>query len=132
MAVAPQGDGRRGLSLSLLYLGTSRWRKAWPYNGDGGDVARTIVTLWTSSGSFSFLASDLEKGPILAPEYGFFVRATSFSRTPVAQDASGQSAALVAKAMLGPRIDQLLGNPALAAGATAPHPGLSPTSPAGR
>jgi len=33
--------------------------------------------LWTNSGNFSFLAADLENGPILAPEYGFFVRRTS-------------------------------------------------------
>ena len=38
-------------------------------------MARTIVTLWTKSGSFSFRAADLENGPILAPEFGFFVRA---------------------------------------------------------
>ena len=108
-----QGDGRRGLSLSLLYLGTSRWRNVWPYNGDGDDVARTIITVWTHSGNFSFLASDLEKGPILAPEYGFFVRATRFSRTQTVQDASGPAAALVAKTPLGPKIDRLLGNPAI-------------------
>ena len=35
---------------------------------------RTIVTVRTDSGSFSFLPADLETGPILAPEYGFFVR----------------------------------------------------------
>ena len=31
------------------------------------------ITVWTKSGSFTFLVRDLEKGPILAPEYGFFV-----------------------------------------------------------
>jgi len=40
----------------------------WPYHAQAEDVARTIVTLWTRSGSFSFLAADLEQGPILAPE----------------------------------------------------------------
>ena len=40
-------------------------------------MARTIVTLWTKAGNFSFLSADLENGPILAPEYGFFVRRTS-------------------------------------------------------
>ena len=68
------------MSLSLLYQGTSKCRKVWPYNGEPEDVARTIVTVWTKSGNFSFLASDLEKGPILAPEYGFFVRAVRFQR----------------------------------------------------
>ena len=79
-ASATKGNGRRGVRLRLLYLGTSKWRKVWPYNGESEDVARTIITVWTNSGNFSFLASDLEKGPILAPEYGFFVRATKFSR----------------------------------------------------
>jgi hypothetical protein len=39
-----------------------------------GDVSRTILTVQTKHGSFSFLASDLENGPLLVPEYGFFVR----------------------------------------------------------
>ena len=102
---APVPDGRRGVSLSLLYQGISKYRKVWPYNGEMEDVARTIITVWTNSGNFSFLASDLEKGPILAPEYGFFVRSKSISQrrqrnprmphgtTPAAQsaDASLQS-----------------------------------------
>ena len=70
-----QGDGRRGIGLSLLYLGTPQPRKVWPYNAGPEDVARTIVTVWTRAGNFSFQASDLENGPILAPEYGFYVRA---------------------------------------------------------
>jgi len=75
----PKQSGRRGVRLSLLYQGAMKWRKIWPYNGDVGDIARTIVTVWTKSGSVSFLASDLEQGPILAPEHGFFVRAASLS-----------------------------------------------------
>jgi len=71
-----KGGGPRGLTAALLYQGTSRRRAVWPYNAQVADVARTIVTVWTRSGNFSFLASDLEHGPILAPEYGFFVRAT--------------------------------------------------------
>ena len=77
---APIADGRRGVSLSLLYQGTSQYRKVWPYNGEPEDIPRTIVTVWTDSGNFSFLASDLEKGPILAPEYGFFVRSVNLQR----------------------------------------------------
>lgn len=76
---APILDGRRGVSLRLLYMGTSNVRKLWPYNSEPEDVARTIITVWTKSGNFSFLASDLEKGPILAPEYGFFVRPVQIS-----------------------------------------------------
>jgi len=78
---------RRGVSASLLYLGTSQWRRVQPFTTQREDVARTIVTLWTPVGNFSFLAADLENGPILAPEYGFFVRrmgpARSASRPPI-------------------------------------------------
>jgi hypothetical protein len=74
---AGKGSARRGVKLSLLYVGTSKWRPTQPFTSQRDDVARTIVTLWTESGSFSFLAADLENGPILAPEYGFFVRRTS-------------------------------------------------------
>ncbi len=87
---APISDGRRGVRLSLLYQGTSKYRKVWPYNGEPDDIARTIVTVWTNSGNFSFLASDLEKGPILAPEYGFFVRSLHIS-TPAPQSTSDSS-----------------------------------------
>jgi len=68
---------RRGVKFSLLYMGTSKWRPVQPFTSQRDDVARTIVTLWTKAGNFSFLAADLENGPILAPEYGFFVRRTS-------------------------------------------------------
>ena len=67
---------RRGVKASLLYLGTSKWRRVQPFTSQPDDVARTIVTVWTKAGNFSFLAGDLENGPILAPEYGFFVRRT--------------------------------------------------------
>ena len=67
--------GRRGVQLSVLYMGRSVWRRVWPDRCQPEDVARSIITLWTKSGSFSFQVSDLERGPILAPEYGFFVRA---------------------------------------------------------
>ena len=73
-AKAPPG---RGVKFSLLYMGTSKWRQVQPFTSQRDDVARTIVTLWTKAGNFSFLAADLENGPILAPEYGFFVRRTS-------------------------------------------------------
>jgi hypothetical protein len=72
-----KGPARRGVKLSLLYQGTSKWRRVQPYTTQRDDVARTIVTLWTKAGNFSFLAADMENGPILAPEYGFFVRRTS-------------------------------------------------------
>lgn len=81
---------RRGIKLSLLYMGSSIWRKQQPYTTQREDVARTIVTVWTKSGNFSFLAADLEHGPILAPEYGFFVRRTS----PLEQTAVSASSAV--------------------------------------
>jgi len=71
---AGRSPSRRGIQMNLLYMGKSKWRKTQPYTSQPEDVARTIVTIWTKSGSFSFLASDLENGPILAPEFGFFVR----------------------------------------------------------
>ena len=74
---ASQGGPRRGVTASLLYMGTSKWRRVQPFTSQPDDVARTIVTVWTRAGNFSFLAGDLENGPILAPEYGFFVRRTS-------------------------------------------------------
>ena len=91
---APIREARRGLSLSLLYVGKSQDRMPWPYNAEAEDAARTIVTVWTSAGSFSFLASDLEKGPILAPEYGFFVHGCI---TPLATPPNGQSTATSAR-----------------------------------
>ncbi len=85
---AGKGGRRRGVKASLLYLGTSHWRPVQPFTSQRDDVARTIVTLWTRAGNFSFLAADLDSGPILAPEYGFFVRrsggpARTASRPPL-------------------------------------------------
>ncbi|MCX6903352.1 MAG: hypothetical protein NTW03_07720, partial [Verrucomicrobia bacterium] len=78
---------RRGLKASLLYLGTAKWRRVQPFTSQADDVARTIVTLWTKAGNFSFLAADLENGPILAPEYGFFIRRTTPLAPPLAKPA---------------------------------------------
>ncbi|MCX6908194.1 MAG: hypothetical protein NTY01_09140 [Verrucomicrobia bacterium] len=104
---AAKSNGRRGVHLSLLYQGTSKWRKLWPYNGETCDVARTIVTVWTKSGNFSFLASDLEQGPILAPEHGFFVRATNLSPTKAATAASDGTNSMT---LLDHKLNALLGN----------------------
>jgi len=80
---SPGGGGaRRGLRAEVLYTGTSRWRRAWPYHAPHDEVARTILTVRTESGTFSFRVSDLEPGPILAPEYGFFVRAVALGAVP--------------------------------------------------
>jgi hypothetical protein len=89
---AAQGRlARRGVRLSLLYMGTSKWRRVQPFTTQREDVARTIVTLWTRAGNVSFLAADLENGPILAPEYGFFIRRTS-QLTPALSLSVGRAA----------------------------------------
>ena len=69
----PGGNGRRGLALEVLYLGDSYNTPLWPQQGTLEGANRTIITVRTQSGSFSFLPADLETGPILAPEFGFFV-----------------------------------------------------------
>jgi hypothetical protein len=66
------GAARRGIALRLLYVGYQD-EAVWPGQANIEDVNRTLITLRTRSGSFSFLPADLEKGPILAPEHGFFV-----------------------------------------------------------
>jgi len=82
-SVKPNGT-RRGIRINALYLGRSARPRVWPYDAQAQDVARTILTVWTPSGSFSFLVADLEHGPILAPEFGFFVRATTTSSSQAA------------------------------------------------
>jgi len=59
------GEARRGITIPVLYTPSVR------------GPARTILTVRTNSGSFSFQPIDLESGPILAPEYGFFVLTTA-------------------------------------------------------
>jgi hypothetical protein len=73
---AGRGGDRRGVRMSVLYMGSSPWRAVWPYHAQPEDVARSLMTVWTKAGSVSLNLADLENGPILAPEYGFFVRAT--------------------------------------------------------
>ncbi len=87
-------DGRHGLRLSVLYMGASQWRKVWPYHAQPEDVARSLLTVRTRSGGFSFQVSDLEQGPILAPEYGFFVRVAGWpdgGRPPAGSSPSATS-----------------------------------------
>jgi len=58
---SPGGKGRRGIVVPVLYS-----------DGVFGS-ARTIITVRTGSGGFSFVPAELDYGPILAPEFGFFV-----------------------------------------------------------
>ena len=55
-------QGRRGVVVPVLYTPSVR------------GPSRTILTVRTCSGSFSFQPVDLESGPVLVTEYGFFVR----------------------------------------------------------
>ena len=67
---------RRGITLPLLYIQPAAEKAGalakFPY----GHPRDTRITVWTQSGNFTFLVQDLEKGPIYAPEYGFFVAKT--------------------------------------------------------
>jgi len=58
---AAAGGARRGIVVPVLYTDAVRGPE------------RTIVTVRTNQGSFSFQPADLADGPILAPEYGFFI-----------------------------------------------------------
>lgn len=106
---AGKSSARRGIAASLLYMGTSKWRRQQSFTSQPDDVARTIVTLWTKAGNFSFLAADLENGPILAPEYGFFVRRTS-KLAPPSKQALGPH---VAETLLANKMASIAGTPAL-------------------
>jgi hypothetical protein len=55
------GQSRRGIVVPVYYTGATR----------GPD--RTFITVRTVSGGFTFQPVDLDQGPILAPEFGFFV-----------------------------------------------------------
>jgi hypothetical protein len=127
-AELPEGTGRRGVRFRLLYIGDSRWRRVWPYHAQAEDVARTIVTVWTAAGSFSFLAADLEQGPILAPEYGFFVRATNIRQIP--PNANPVADTPPPKALLATKVDKLPGVPRVRGWATDTMPwfGANPDS----
>ena len=124
-------SSRRGIRFSLHYMGVPTWRRVWPYVAQPEDVARTIVTVWTESGSFSFLAADLESGPILAPEYGFFVRATRLRRARSVRPEPAN--AWPPTDMLGTRMDGIPGVPLVRGWATDTIPwfGANPTDQAG-
>jgi hypothetical protein len=66
-------SGRRGITVPVFYIQPAdefvRNMPKYPY----GHPRDSRITVWTKSGSFTFLVRDLDKGPILAPEYGFFV-----------------------------------------------------------
>jgi len=109
-SAAKRTGPRRGVRLSMLYIGVSPWRRMWPNVPSPADLPRTIVTVQTKAGSFSFLAADLENGPILAPEYGFFVRRVEAADTGPEAGRTADKAKTVAKDLLRDKLDNLLGN----------------------
>ena len=104
-----KAGARRGVRLSLLYIGTSPWRRMWPNVPSPADLPRTLVTVRTKSGGFSFLAADLENGPILAPEYGFFVRATGKMDSGPRVPSAAPKVQTVARELLAAKVNKLLG-----------------------
>ena len=66
---SPVATGRRGVVIPVLYSDALR----------GGD--RTIITVRSGGDGFSFLPTDLARGPLLLPEQGFFVCALSAVRS---------------------------------------------------
>jgi len=105
-------EKRRGIRFNLKYMGISKWRKTQPYTTQREDVARSIVTLWTKSGNVSFLAADLENGPIYAPEYGFFARcASSVTKNDVHEPET--TLPEVSRTPLPSRRDSIVGNPSI-------------------
>jgi len=91
----PGGQSRRGIVVPVLYTPAVR------------GPARTILTVRTDSGSFSFQPVDLETGPIMAPEYGFFVCATGQpgAEPPTPPDPSARTARLAPAELLTANID---------------------------
>jgi hypothetical protein len=122
------GGKRHGVRFRLLYIGDSRWRRVWPYHAQAEDVARTVVTVWTKSGNFSFLAADLEHGPILAPEYGFFVRATGIKQPSATFTPDAE--APPPKELLSTKVNQIPGVPLVLGWSTGDIPwfGANPAS----
>ena len=82
MEVARSGRNGRGVTLSLLYIRPAMEQVGnlpkFPY-GHPRDSRITVES--GPVGSFTFLPRDLDRGPILAPEYGFFVTKADSGKT---------------------------------------------------
>jgi hypothetical protein len=61
--------GSRGIKLPI-------------FQTDGEINTRTVVTLWTAAGDFSFAPRHLESGPILIPSLGVFITTAANGVTP--------------------------------------------------
>ena len=106
----PAGGVRRGIAVPLLYLGSTLNTSVWRQHARLEDANRTIVTVRTGAGSFSFRPADLETGAILAPEYGFFVRAIARQRAPAPAPAQEVAAP---RDLLTEKVDAIAGGPAI-------------------
>ncbi|NQT53983.1 hypothetical protein HQ576_18155, partial [bacterium] len=106
----PSGGARRGITIPLLYLGSTLNTSVWRQHARLEDANRTIVTVRTGVGSFSFLPADLETGPILAHEYGFFIRATARQQAPPPAPAQKVAAP---RDLLTEKVDAIAGSPAV-------------------
>jgi len=91
------GSGRRGVRLSLLYIRPAMEQVNNLPRFPWGHPRDTRITIWTRSASFTFLPRDLDKGPILAPEYGFFVTRAGSGKT--ARDFTAELAAANVKSV---------------------------------
>lgn len=77
---SPGGSaGRRGIVLPMVYTPAARGPE------------RTIITLRTTGGNFSFQPRDLEDGPIFVKEHGFFIRAIELAGQTTTQAAPGST-----------------------------------------
>ncbi|MBL7223938.1 MAG: hypothetical protein ISS72_08795 [Candidatus Brocadiae bacterium] len=106
----PADGQRRGIAVPLLYLGSTLNTSVWRQQARLKDANRTIVTVRTGAGSFSFLPADLEAGPILASEYGFFVRATGTRQAAAPAPAREVPAP---RDLLTAKVDAVAGSPAV-------------------
>jgi hypothetical protein len=71
---APSGGVRRGISVSLLYPGRM-------VRGPYCTPLDTRITLWTKAGNLTFLADDVQRGPIYVPEHGVFIAKAGVGKT---------------------------------------------------
>jgi hypothetical protein len=85
------GGSRRGVTLSLLFIQPAIEQVSKLPRFPHGHPIDTRITVWTAAGSFTFLVRDLDQGPILAPEYGFFVTRAGSGKT--ARDFAAELAA---------------------------------------
>jgi len=80
-SAAAAGSARRGIVVSLLHPGRFGSRRPSETRISPLD---TRITLWTKGGNLTFLADDVNFGPILVPEHGVFIAKAGSGKTPQA------------------------------------------------